>query len=128
MRKFIAFFAAVLILGAGGIAMASDTSTQTVTYEVTPINELSVTGNPGALIVNAAVAGAAPTAVSDASSSYAITTNETYQKDYRCHRYRHAGRCHAHSQSGRTDGRNKRGCPCVDGYRNGFCYGYLHPQ
>jgi hypothetical protein len=80
MRKFIAFFAAVLILGAGGIAMASETATQTVTYEVEAINELSVSGNPGALTVNAAVAGAAPTAVSDTTSSYDITTNEEARK------------------------------------------------
>jgi hypothetical protein len=80
MRKFIALFAAVLILGAGGVAMASETANQTVTYEIEAINELSVSGNPGALTVNAAVAGAAPTAVEDATSSYAITTNETDRK------------------------------------------------
>jgi hypothetical protein len=67
MRKFIALFAAVLILGAGGVAMASETANQTVTYEIEAINELSVSGNPGALTVNAAVAGAAPTAVEDAT-------------------------------------------------------------
>lgn len=80
MRKLTAIFAAALILGAGGMAMAAETANQTVTYEVEAINELSVSGNPGALTVNAAVAGEAPTAVSDATSSYAITTNETARK------------------------------------------------
>lgn len=79
MRKFIALFAAVLILGAGGVAMAADTATQTVTYEIQAINELSVSGNP-VLTVNAAVAGEAPTAVTDTTSSYAITTNELARK------------------------------------------------
>jgi hypothetical protein len=80
MRKLTEFVAAALILGAGGIAMAAETANQTVTYQVEAINELSVSGNPGALTVNAAVAGSAPTAVSDATSSYAITTNETARK------------------------------------------------
>jgi hypothetical protein len=80
MRKLTAIFAAALILGAGSIAMATETANQTVTYEIEAINELSVSGNPGALTVNAAVAGSAPTAVSDATSTYAITTNETNRK------------------------------------------------
>ena len=80
MRKLTVIFAAALILGAGGMAMAAETANQTVTYEIQAINELSVSGNPGALTVNAAVAGEAPTAVSDATSSYAITTNETSRK------------------------------------------------
>lgn len=81
MRKLTAVFAAAaLILGASGMAMASETATQTVTYEVTAINELGVSGNPGALVVNAAVAGSAPTEVTDASTTYAITTNESNRK------------------------------------------------
>jgi hypothetical protein len=47
---------------------------------VTAINELSVSGNPGALTVNAATAGSQPDAVTDATSSYAITTNGTNKK------------------------------------------------
>jgi hypothetical protein len=74
--KFTAFLAAVLVLGASGIAMAGATATQTVTYEVQAINELSVSSATASLAVNAAVAGSAPTAVTDASTTYAITTNE----------------------------------------------------
>lgn len=50
-------------------------ATSTVTYEVTAINEISVSGAPS-LTVNAAVAGSAPTAVTDTASSWAVTTND----------------------------------------------------
>ncbi|QTQ38918.1 Uncharacterized protein ToN1_48240 [Aromatoleum petrolei] len=51
-----------------------------MTYEVTAINELSVSGNPGALTISSATAGSAPTAVSDATTTYAITTNQSTRK------------------------------------------------
>lgn len=44
------------------------------------INEISVSGNPGALTVDSATAGSQPDADTDASSSYAITTNGTGKK------------------------------------------------
>ena len=53
----------------------AQTATQTVTYEVQAINEISVSGNPAALIVSAATAGSQPVAATDATTSYAITTN-----------------------------------------------------
>lgn len=74
---------AAAILGAGILslnAFAGPTATQTVTYEVTAINELSVSGDPAALTVSTATAGSAPNSVSDASTTYAITTNETSRK------------------------------------------------
>jgi hypothetical protein len=81
MKKLTAILAAAgLICATSGIALASDTATQTVTYEVAAINELSVSGNPGALIVSTATAGSAPDAVSDATTTYAITTNESDRK------------------------------------------------
>lgn len=66
-----------MVFGASSMAMAGATANQTVTYEVTAINEMSASGNPGNLTVNAAVAGSAPTLVSDATTTYAITTNES---------------------------------------------------
>ncbi len=81
MRKI-----SIIVLVAGslcllsGIAMAATSATQTVTYEVTAINAITVSGNPAALTVNAATAGSAPTAVSDATTTYAITTNEIGKK------------------------------------------------
>lgn len=81
MKKLTAILAAAgLICATSGIALATETATQTVTYEVAAINELSVSGNPGALTVSTATAGSAPNAVSDASTTYAITTNETGRK------------------------------------------------
>lgn len=69
-----------LLAGTAGVAFAADTATQSATYEVQPINELSVSGNPGALVINTATAGFAPDQVSDATTTYAITTNETGKK------------------------------------------------
>jgi len=76
----------IIVLVAGslcllsGIAMAATSATQTVTYAVSAINAITVSGNPAALTVNAATAGSAPTSVSDATTTYAITTNETGKK------------------------------------------------
>ncbi len=73
--------AAILSVGILSLnAFAADTATQTVTYEVSAINELTVSGNPGALTVSTATAGAAPNVVTDATTTYAITTNETNRK------------------------------------------------
>ena len=73
---------AVLIVLAGSMspAFAASSATQTVTYQVSAINEVSVSGNPSALIVSAATAGSEPTAVTDASTSYSITTNGSSKK------------------------------------------------
>lgn len=58
----------------------AQTETQTVTYQVSAINEISVSGNPAALIVNTATAGSELTAATDATTTYAITTNESNRK------------------------------------------------
>jgi hypothetical protein len=77
MRGFTALLAAGLILCASGIATAGATAYQTVTYQVLPINELSVSGAPAALIVHAAAAGGNPEVKTDSATTYAITTNQT---------------------------------------------------
>jgi hypothetical protein len=77
MRKFTAILAAGLVLGVSGLAMAGASANQTVTYEVQAINELSVSGSPDAIIVNAATAGSQPDVASNALTTYAITTNQT---------------------------------------------------
>lgn len=74
---FAAIACAGLIVQSG---YAADSDTQTVTYEVQAINELAVSGNPGALTISTATAGDAPDAVTDATTTYAITTNETNRK------------------------------------------------
>ena len=60
--------------------LAANTAQQTVTYEVSAINELSVSSPTVSLTVSAATAGSAPTAASDTSATYGITTNETNRK------------------------------------------------
>jgi hypothetical protein len=77
MKKLTAVLAvAGLICATSGIALASATSTQTVDYEVTAINEIDITGAP-TLTVNAATAGSAPNQATDATTTYAMTTNQT---------------------------------------------------
>jgi len=61
-------------------AFAANTATQTVTYAVSAINEISVSGNPAAMTVNAATPGSAPTTVTDSSTTWAVTTNESTKK------------------------------------------------
>lgn len=56
-------------------ALPAATDTQTITYEVAAINELTVSGSPKPLIINTANAGSEPISVTDASTTYAITTN-----------------------------------------------------
>ncbi|MHB0911939.1 MAG: hypothetical protein ACYC2Y_00655 [Armatimonadota bacterium] len=60
--------------------MAGSSANQTVTYEVAAINEISVSGSPGAMTVSAATAGSEPNTVTDSSTTYAITTNQSARK------------------------------------------------
>ncbi|MDI3543420.1 MAG: hypothetical protein PWP57_1025 [Candidatus Atribacteria bacterium] len=81
MRKYLVLSLAVLLVfGLGTVALAANTATQTVTYQVDAINEISVSGDPSALTVSTATAGSEPDAVTDNSTTYAITTNETSKK------------------------------------------------
>ena len=81
MRKvFISLVSLGLLIVMAGAASASNTATQTITFEVTAINEMSISGNPGALTINSATAGSGPSPVTDATTTYNITTNESSQK------------------------------------------------
>lgn len=71
-----ATLAASLGLAFASQALAGTTATTTATYEVTAINEISLSGTAPSLTVNSAVAGSAPTAAT-ASQTYAVTTNQT---------------------------------------------------
>jgi hypothetical protein len=70
--------AAVLAVAAAVPAMAQ-TATQTVTFQVDAINQISVTGAPS-LTITAAIAGSAPTTVTSTGHSWAVTTNQTGAK------------------------------------------------
>jgi hypothetical protein len=76
MRKLTAVLAAGLVLSVSETVPAGSTATQTITYEVKAINELSVNGPPAAIVINTANAGAEPDTLTK-STTYAITTNET---------------------------------------------------
>lgn len=66
------------IAGASALAGAQST-TQTVTFAVNAINQIAITGSPS-LTVSTAVAGSQPTSATDATSAWAVTTNQTSAK------------------------------------------------
>ncbi len=82
MNKLTLTFRAALVasLASASVAFAANSATQTVTFEVQAINELSNSGNPGALVVSTATAGSEPDVATDSSTTYAITTNGTSKK------------------------------------------------
>ncbi|KPL02432.1 MAG: hypothetical protein AMJ90_05855 [candidate division Zixibacteria bacterium SM23_73_2] len=81
MRVVAAIIAVLtLFLWVSSLTMAANTANQTVTFEVTAINEVSVSGDPGDLEVNTATAGSEPTADTDATTTWALTTNQSTKK------------------------------------------------
>jgi hypothetical protein len=74
----VAFVLALVAVPAAH-AQASSTATQTVTFAVGAINQIAFVGAPS-LTITTAVAGSAPTSVTDATSSWAVTSNQTGAK------------------------------------------------
>jgi hypothetical protein len=72
-------FAVALSLAASSVSGAQ-TATQVVRFQVTPVSQISVAGTTAPLVINSASPGSAPTSVSAAGGSYAVTTNEANQK------------------------------------------------
>jgi hypothetical protein len=71
-----------LSIAAVSLAAASaqaQTATQTVTFQVSAINQIGVSGAPS-LVINTAVPGSAPTAATSAGNTWAVTTNQTGAK------------------------------------------------
>ena len=66
---------ALVALAAVNTASAQ-TATQTVTFQVTAINQIAVTGSPS-LVINTATAGTAPTSVTAAGNTWSVTTNQS---------------------------------------------------
>jgi hypothetical protein len=66
-----------LIAGVAGAASAQ-TATQSVTFQVDAINQISFSGSPS-LVINTATAGSAPTSAT-AGATWAVTTNQTGAK------------------------------------------------
>jgi len=78
MRRAVVLVSLLALVGSA--ALAANTANQTVTFQVSAINEISVSGNPGALTVSTATAGAEPDQVTDASTTYNLTTNGNNKK------------------------------------------------
>lgn len=74
----IAVALGLLALATASTAQAQ-TATQTVTFAVSAINQIAFVGAPSLTIVTA-VAGSAPTSVTNALSTWAVTTNQTGAK------------------------------------------------
>lgn len=70
---------AVLLLSSSSV-LAQTSTTQTVTIEVKEINELSFSGDPSPLVVDAATAGSQPDPVTENSTTFALTTNASSKK------------------------------------------------
>ena len=79
MRKS-QFIIAASVLAFGAAEASAQTATSSVTYEVQAINEMSLSGDPAALVINAATAGSAPDDVVNSATTWAITTNEISKK------------------------------------------------
>ena len=77
MKNSTAFLSigAFVVFAAVNTASAQ-TATQTVTFQVSAINQVAVTGAPS-LVISAAVAGSAPTSVTASGNTWSVTTNET---------------------------------------------------
>lgn len=82
MRKLILRATLALSLALFGLAsgVSAQSTTQSVSIQVDTVNVISVSGNPGALVVNSATAGSEPDDATDASTSWAVTTNLSSQK------------------------------------------------
>ena len=73
-----AILSGLLVMAAAASASAQ-TATQTVTFQVDAINQVSVAGTP-TMAITAAVAGGAPTTVTSSGNTWAVTTNQTGAK------------------------------------------------
>lgn len=59
---------------------ASDTAMATVTYTIGSIDSITVSGNPGTLVINSSTAGSGPDSATDSSTTYAVTTNNSVRE------------------------------------------------
>lgn len=77
-------FRKLFVIGAAGAVLANvsqaQTATQVVQFQVNAINQMAVSGAPAPMVINSAAAGSAPTSVTGAGTTYAVTTNELNQK------------------------------------------------
>lgn len=70
----------LLLLSYANYSWGATTATATVTYTISSISAITVSGNPGALNITSATAGSALPTATDTSTTYAVTTNASAQK------------------------------------------------
>lgn len=76
MKSTTLFSLGALVALAAVNTASAQTATQTVTFQVSAINQIAVTGTPS-LVINAAVAGSAPTSVTSSGNTWSVTTNQS---------------------------------------------------
>ena len=79
-KNIRAFFLLFSFMAIVALAFSAQSANQVVTFSVTAINEIAVSGNPGALVVTAATAGSQPNEAIDNSTTYLISSNGTNMK------------------------------------------------
>ena len=79
MKNVRSLAVALGLVALAGASVQAQSTTQTVTFAVNAINQIAFTGAPS-LTITTAVAGSNPTSVSDATASWAVTTNQTGAK------------------------------------------------
>lgn len=75
LRTLLTITAILFFLGSDALAQDGSTASQMVTLEVKPVTKISVSGDPGTLIIADALPGVEKSSVSDENSTYSITTN-----------------------------------------------------
>lgn len=73
------FTALTLVQVCTPAVVKAQTATQTLTFAVNAINQIAFIGTP-VLTITTAAAGSAPTSVTNATASWAVTTNQTGAK------------------------------------------------
>ena len=108
MKSATRFSIGALVAFAAVNTASAQTATQTVTFQVTAINQIAVSGAPS-LVINSAAAGSAPTSVTSAGNTWSVTTNQTARQDHGEHPRGDAGRPDAFRQPGRPGRRHQHG-------------------
>ena len=70
---------AVAVLSCGAASARAQSTTQTITFAINAINQIAFVGAPS-LTVSTAIAGAAPSSVTNATATWAVTTNQSGAK------------------------------------------------
>ncbi|MEO7103138.1 MAG: hypothetical protein ABI311_07085 [Gemmatimonadaceae bacterium] len=75
--KTVSFLSISTLVAMAAASFASaQTATQTVTFQVSAINQIAVTGAPS-LVINTAVAGSPLTSATSAGNTWSVTTNQS---------------------------------------------------